>query len=143
MVEAWTRETHVSEWWHSVSYSADDLDNSRVVRRIAEADGIPLAFIQNYDVHSEDGHYFGYLPPGSRGLDQFNGDPAMLGRGHGPALLAQRASELLRAGAPVLAVDPQPDNARAIAVYKKVGFRFVGAPRETQWGTVLPMEASR
>jgi aminoglycoside 6'-N-acetyltransferase len=44
-------------------------------------------------------------------------------------------------GVPALATDPSPKNKRAISVYEKLGFRIVGPAKETQWGTVLPMEA--
>ena len=65
----------------------------------------------------------------------------MVGRCHGPAFLAQRMGELF--GAPVLAVDPHPENARAIAAYRKVGFEVAGEPPDTEWGVILPMEARR
>ena len=143
MLEAWKREAHVAEWWDGDPYTAADLNDPRVAMRIVEADGTPFAFVQDYDVHGWEGHHFAHLPSGSRGLDQFIGDPAMVGRGHGSTLLAQRMGELFAAGAPVLAVDPHPDNARAIAVYRKIGFKVAGEPRETEWGMILPMEASR
>ena len=143
LVGAWTREAHVAEWWDGEPFAAEDLDDLRVAMRIVEADGTPFAYLQDYDVHGWDGHHFGHLPPGSRGLDQFIGEHAMVGRGHGSAFLAQRMDELFDAGAPVLAVDPHPENARAIAAFRKVGFRVAGEPRETEWGVVLPMEARR
>ncbi|SMC14637.1 hypothetical protein ROA7745_04506 [Roseovarius aestuarii] len=46
-------------------------------------------------------------------------------------------------GATVIATDPHPDNARAIAVYKKLGFEPSGLPQETKWGLILPMLARR
>ena len=144
LLEAWKHEPHVAEWWDgSTPYTPDDLRDARVARRIVEADGKPFAFMQDYDVHGWEEHHFAYLPPGSRGTDQFIGNPAMIGRGHGSAFVAQRMAELFAAGAPVLAVDPHPENARAIAVYQKVGFRVTGEPRETEWGLILPMEARR
>ena len=144
LLGAWRRAPHVAEWWDAgTAYGADDLRDPRVAMRIVEADGTPFAFVQDYDVHGWAGHHFAHLPPGSRGMDQFIGDPAMVGRGHGPALVAQRMAELFASGAPVLAVDPHPDNSRAIAAYRKVGFRVAGAPRETEWGSILPMEARR
>ena len=143
MLEAWKREAHVAEWWDGDPYTADDLNDPRVFMQIVEADGTPFAFVQDYDVHGWDEHHFAYLPSASRGFDQFIGDPAMVGRGHGSAFLAQRMGELFAAGAPVLAVDPHPDNARAIAAYRKVGFHVMGEPRDTRWGRILPMEAYR
>ncbi len=144
LLDAWRRAPHVAEWWEaSTPYTAADLRDPRLAMRIVEADGIPFAFLQDYDVHGWEGHHFGSLPSGSRGTDQFIGDPAMIGRGHGSAFIAQRMAELFAAGAPTLAVDPHPANARAIAAYRKAGFEVTGAPRESAWGLFLPMEASR
>ena len=142
LLEAWRREPHVAEWWDDEAFAADDLCDPRVAMWIVELDGRPFAFAQDYDVHGWEGHPFAHLPPGSRGLDQFIGDPAMVGRGYGSALIAQRMTELFAAGAPCLAVDPHPDNARAIAAYRKAGFRVAGEPRDTEWGRILPMKAT-
>ena len=49
--------------------------------------GRPFAFIQDYDPLAWDLHHFGDLPPGSRGIDQFIGEPDMLNRGHGSAFI--------------------------------------------------------
>lgn len=144
LLQAWRREPHVAEWWDgSTSYTADDLRDARLAMRIVEADAKPFAFMQDYDVHGWEGHHFAYLPRGSRGMDQFIGDPAMVGCGHGSAFIAQRMGELFAAGAPILAVDPHPNNARAVAAYQKIGFRIAGKPRESEWGLILPMEAAR
>lgn len=67
----------------------------------------------------------------------------MVGVGHGAAFIAMRMRALFDEGVPVIATDPHPDNARAIAVYKKVGFEPSGPPQQTQWGLVLPMLAMR
>jgi hypothetical protein len=65
----------------------------------------------------------------------------MLGKGHGAGFIGQRMRALFAEGVPALATDPNPENARAILVYRKLGFRVVGPARETPWGIVLPMEA--
>lgn len=143
LLHAWQCEPHVAEWWDSgTPYTADDLRDPRLAMRIVEVGSSPFAFVQDYDVHGWDGHHFAHLPPGSRGMDQFIGTPVMIGRGHGSAFIAQRMDELFAVDAPVLAVDPHPDNARAIAVYRKLGFTVAGKPRQTEWGPILPMEAS-
>ena len=55
-------------------------------------------------------------------MDTFLGDAGFLGKGHGAEYIAARAQELLDAGAPEVAVDPDPANSRAIAAYKIAGF---------------------
>jgi aminoglycoside 6'-N-acetyltransferase len=46
----------------------------------------------------------------------------MLGHGHGAAFLRARASQLLAAGAPFVAIDPDASNRRARRAYAKAGF---------------------
>jgi len=67
----------------------------------------------------------------------------MVGIGHGTAFIKGRTQALFNAGAPVIATDPHPNNARAIAAYKKAGFQTAGPPRETEWGLILPMHLAR
>lgn len=67
----------------------------------------------------------------------------MIGVGHGSAFIGARMQALFDEEAPVIATDPHPDNERAIAVYKKLGFELFGPPQETQWGLILPMMARR
>jgi len=99
--------------------------------------------MQDYTVHGWENHHFFGLPKGSRGIDQFIGEPDMIGKGHGPAFISARVRDLFEEGAPVVATDPHPDNAQAIAAYKKSGFSEFGPPQETPWGRILPMKASR
>lgn len=106
-------------------------------------DGKAFAFMQDYTVHGWQEHHFAQLPNGSRGIDQYIGDPEMIGHGHGSAFIGARVRSLFDAGAPIVATDPHPDNARAIAVYEKIGFRVVDPPQETLWGLVLPMQVTR
>ena len=143
VLNAWKRRPHVAEWWDGPPYGVADLRDPRVAMRVVEADGTPFAFAQDYDVHGWAGHHFGHLPPGSRGMDQFVADPAMIGRGHGAAFVAQRMAAPFARGAPALAVDPHLGNARAIAAYRRAGFAVAGAPRDTEWGLILPMVALR
>ncbi|MFZ0847647.1 MAG: GNAT family N-acetyltransferase, partial [Hyphomicrobiaceae bacterium] len=61
-------------------------------------------------------------PRGSRGIDQFIGEPHMIGRGHGSACIAAVVDRLLAAGCPRVLTDPHPANRRAIHAYQKAGF---------------------
>ena len=140
----WHARPHVRAWWEqSDPFEDDDLTDPKVTRWIVSFYGRPFAFIQDYTVHGWDDHHFAGLPMGARGIDQFIGEPDMVGVGHGTAFIGARMQGLFDAGAPVIATDPHPDNARAIAVYRKLGFMPSGAPQKTQWGLVLPMLARR
>ena len=142
LLRTWQSLPHVREWWgDDEPFNEEELRDGRVSRWIVELNGNPLAYMQDYSVHGWDEHHFGYLPPGSRGIDQYIGDPSMLGRGHGTTFIRQRMQELFAAGAPVIATDPHPANTKAIAVYSKLGFRIAGPEQKTPWGFILPMEA--
>jgi len=135
---------HVRKWWDSDKpYDEADLAEPRVDRWIVSKAERPFAFMQDYTVHGWDNHHFAGLPRGSRGIDQFIGDPEMVGLGHGSAFIGKRVETLFDAGAPLIATDPHPDNARAIAVYRKLGFKTLGPAQKTEWGLILPMTAVR
>ena len=141
---SWRTLPHVREWWGEPEpLTEDDLGDPRVARWITEIDGEPFGFIQDYAVHGRANHHFASLPKGSRGVDQYIGKPEFLGQGHGQGMIRARMEELFSKNTPFIATDPHPDNARAIAVYRKLGFQIVGTPVKTKWGMILPMHASR
>jgi len=140
----WQSKPHVREWWDSDEpYDEEELADPRVARWIVSSFGRPFAFMQDYTVHGWEDHHFAKLPKGTRGIDQYIGDPEMISVGHGSAIIGARMHALFAEGAPVIATDPHPNNERAIAVYKKLGFEPFGPPRETEWGLILPMMANR
>jgi aminoglycoside 6'-N-acetyltransferase len=74
---------------------------------------------------------FGAHPAATRGIDQFIGEPDMIGRGHGSGFIRQFTDTLLRSGIPRVVTDPDPDNGRAVRAYAKAGFqgeRLVDTP---------------
>lgn len=138
----WQAQPHVREWWDSGEpYDQEEMSDPRVSRCIVSFKGRPFAFMQDYSVHGWEDHHFAQLPKGARGIDQYIGDPEMIGVGHGTAFIGARMRVLFDSGVPVIATDPHPDNERAIAVYKKLGFEPSGPPQETQWGRILSMLA--
>lgn len=140
MLAEWRSNAHVREWWGTDTSEDDaDLEDPRIARWIVSHAGRQFAYMQDYTVHGWDDHHFFHLPRGSRGIDQFIGDPAMLGAGHGSAFISMRMQALFEGGAPAIATDPHPDNVRAIAVYRKLGFDVVGPSQETTWGLIVPM----
>lgn len=144
LITEWQSRPHVREWWDADEpYDLEDLGDARVSRWIVSLGQRPFAFMQDYTVHGWEEHHFSQLPNGTRGIDQFIGEPDMIGRGHGSAFIGARVQALFDAGAPVVATDPHPENRRAIAVYKKLGFEVFGSPQETEWGLILPMKVSR
>lgn len=142
LLAGWLKAPHVSRWWNSdAPFDEEKLADSRVSRWVVWLGERPFAYMQDYAVHGWPQHHFDYLPDGSRGIDQYIGEADMIGKGHGTGFIGQRMRDLFGQGIPALATDPNPENKRAIAVYERLGFRIVGQAQETQWGTILPMEA--
>ena len=132
MARRWLETPEVQRWWGDadgqVSLLEEDLEDPRMSMWIVSHEGRPFAYIQDYDPRSWDMHHLGDLPPGSRGIDQFIGEPDMIGRGHGSALIRAHVDRLFAAGAPAVGTDPDPENARAIRAYEKAGFTACAKP---------------
>jgi aminoglycoside 6'-N-acetyltransferase len=145
MLASWRQQPHVREWWGSpeAEDAAETLADGRVTMWVVEREGRPFAYAQDYSPHDWNPHPFRHLPPGSRGIDQYIGDPTLIGRGLGSAFVRQHVARLFAAGAPVVGTDPHPDNARAIAAYRKAGFEITAGPLDTRWGRALLMECRR
>jgi aminoglycoside 6'-N-acetyltransferase len=142
LLQRWFKEPHVREWW-------DDPDNG--LAEIAQAmcdpgtepfivlwDGRPIAYQQSYDPHAEPDHPYQDQPRGTRGIDQFIGEPDLIGRGHGPRFIREFVRGLFERGATRVVTDPDPANASAIRAYMKAGFRTL-EPRDTIFGRVVLM----
>ena len=144
LMSKWRSRPHVREWWGSdAPCSYKELEDVRVERWIVSVGHRPIGYIQDYTVHGWENHHFLALPPGSRGIDQFIGEPDMIGKGHGPAFISEHLIRLFSEGAAVVATDPHPENTRAIAAYQKVGFAAFARPCQTAWGPILPMKIER
>lgn len=142
MLAAWLREPHLREWWgdpeQALAEIREAMDDVATEPLIAELDGRPIAYVQSYNPHLEDDHPYQDQPFGTLGVDLSIGDPALVGIGHGSALLAALVETLFAEGAPRIVIDPHPDNLRAIRAYEKAGFRKLGE-RMTIYGPVLLM----
>lgn len=138
LVQTWLAEPHVAEWWDDPDEIFAAIEDPDTRLWIVALDGRPFAYLQDYDPHAWPGHHFGHLPPGSRGIDQYIGDPALLNQGHGSAFVRAHVERMFAEGAPAVGVDPAPDNPRAIRCYEKAGFTR-GAVRDTDWGRSLLM----
>ena len=145
MIHRWLETPAVREWWIDADgkpadpIEADDLAEPDVAMWVVSSHDRPFAFMQDYDPHASEGHHFAHLPPHSRGIDQFIGEPDMIGRGHGSSFIRARVDALLAGGAPAVGTDPHPDNARAIRAYEKAGFLAKGIC-STAWGRCRLME---
>ena len=142
----WREMPEVLRWWGVWDGEAgyrSDLADPNIAMWIVEHEGRPFAYAQDYDPHAWDPHPFAHLPPGSRGIDQYIGEPDMLDRGHGTAFIRQQCDRLFAAGAPAVGTDPHPNNFRARRAYQKAGFTAVGRLVDTPWGRAILMERWR
>jgi aminoglycoside 6'-N-acetyltransferase len=150
-VGRWLDEPHVAQWWpdgaRQLATIALHLEEPAMRCLILTVDGGDVGYLQVYDPHHEpciapDGttisHPYRDQPRGTRGIDLFIGEAKLIGRGHGPRLLARVLRHLFDAGAPSVVTDPDPANTHSIAAFRKAGFRALQT-RDTQWGHVLLM----
>ena len=126
---SWLQQPHVVEWWGDPDEQhrlvSGDLDEPAMDQFIVSADASDFAYIQCYDLTAWDSG-FGEHPQGTRGIDQFIGEPDMVDRGHGSAFIRAFVERTLANGAPRVVTDPDPVNARAVRAYEKAGFARAG-----------------
>src|ERR1700726_2467522 len=134
LIQRWLTLPHVREWWgdpdQQYALVSGDLNDPAMDQYIVSVANSRLSYLQCYDL-TEWNSGFGTQPLGTRGIDLFIGEPMMIERGHGSALLRSFADDRLRKGAPRMVTDPDPTNGRAIRAYHKAGFerdRMVETP---------------
>ncbi len=134
LVRQWLEMPEVVRWWgrpdQQYALVSGDLDHPDIDQFIVALGGHPFGYIQCYALSSWN-QGFGSHPPKTRGIDQFIGEPDMIGRGHGSSFIRQFTETLLTSGIPRIVTDPDPDNGRAVRAYAKAGFqseRLVDTP---------------
>ncbi len=141
-VGAWLDQPHVAAWWDDVDDKAAEIREAMADPAtrpfVVELDGRPIGYIQCYDPHLEDAHPYRDQPKGTLGIDQFIGEPDLVGIGHGTRLVAAFVESLFRQGATRVITDPDPANGRAVRAYEKAGFRAFET-RTTIYGEALLM----
>jgi aminoglycoside 6'-N-acetyltransferase len=140
MLAAWLDQPHVAEWWDEVDDKVAEIREAMIDPStepyIVELDGRPIGYIQCYDPHAEEGHPYRDQPPGTLGIDQFIGEPDLVGIGHGSRLIRAFVDGLFARGAKRVVIDPDPANARAIRAYKNAGFESFDT-RTSVYGAAL------
>jgi len=128
LIQRWLALPHVREWWGDPAAQftlvSGDLAEPAMDQFIVSAAGGDFGYLQCYDLTAWNSG-FGAHPPGTCGIDLFIGEPAMIERGHGSALIRCFVEGRLASGAPRIATDPDPANERAVRAYEKAGFKRV------------------
>ena len=127
LLRRWDNEPHVVEADPNDDWGWETELGRAVTWReqlIAEADGVPLGYIEIIDPAKEEGHYWGNVPANLRAIDIWIGEASYLGKGHGKRMM-QMALERCFASHEVEAVlvDPLASNARAIRFFESFGFK--------------------
>ena len=126
LVKDWLARPHVTEWWGDTDEQFElvsgDLGIEAMDQFIVAASERPFAYLQCYDPSAWPEGGLGGHPAGTRGIDQFIGEPDMIDRGHGAAFIRAFVDGVLVKGAPRVVTDPDPDNGRAVRCYEKAGF---------------------
>ena len=145
MIRRWLETPEVVRWWGQPDEQyllvSGDLDHPDMDQFVVAIGDRPFGYIQCYALSTWN-QAFGPQPEATRGIDQFIGEPDMIGRGHGSDFIRQFADGLLASGIPRIVTDPDPDNVRAVRAYAKAGFerdRIV----ETPDGAALLMVRNR
>jgi aminoglycoside 6'-N-acetyltransferase len=133
-IQRWLETPDVVRWWgrpdEQYALVSGDLGHPDMDQFIVAIGDDPFGYIQCYALGAWN-QVFGAQPPKTRGIDQFIGEPKMIGRGHGSGFIRQFTDGLLTSGIPRVVTDPDPDNGRAVRAYAKAGFqgdRIVDTP---------------
>jgi aminoglycoside 6'-N-acetyltransferase len=127
LIEQWLNRPHVREWWgdpvRGLATIEEHIGDPAIDVFIVSCGDKPIGYVQSWDPHSEADHPCRDQPIGTRGIDQFIGEPEFIGLGHGSAFIRIFVERLFENGAPRVVTDPNPSNARAIRAYTKAGFQ--------------------
>lgn len=100
-VANWLKQPHVAEFWQETEDEEEfrrkflsELPERGVAPFIVAVDSRPIGFIQYYDACKVGGGWWPDAQEGTFGIDQFIGDPSMIGRGLGTEIIKQFVGDL-------------------------------------------------
>ncbi|MEP6694799.1 MAG: GNAT family N-acetyltransferase, partial [Chloroflexota bacterium] len=138
-VRAWLLLPHVRRWYDDVAedvFPDDTIAERRVAIRgddptdlfVIHLGGRPIGEIQSYRIEDHP-EYAAMVALGrpAFGIDLYIGEPDLIGKGHGPALIRAflRDVGFPRYGVDLCVIGPTRGNTAAIRAYEKAGFRFL------------------
>lgn len=150
ILRKWLREPHVAEFWQETEN--EDEFREKFLNKLPErgvsafvilVDSKPIGYIQYYDACKVGGGWWPDAEEGTFGIDQFIGDPDMVGKGLGTEIIKRFVENIfLLSKVSQIITDPEPKNKRAIRAYEKAGFHTVGEIK-TPGGDALLMRIAR
>lgn len=147
LLRRWIAAAHVAPWWGEVEAELklieEHLGSDALPMFVFSVEGQAVGFIQSYRPADWPGHGFDDEAPGTLGIDLFIGEEDHLGRGIGVAVIEAFAARLFAQGAPVIVIDPNLANHRAVRAYEKVGFRAFAQFEDQKRGTTLLMRKQK
>ena len=138
LVKRWLAMPHVAEWWgepdEQFGLVSGDLTHPAMDQYIVATDDRPFGYLQCYQM-TEWNTGFGPQPDGTRGIDQMIGEPDMIERGHGSALIrvVHRGPARGRHAARRHRSRSRPMPARSAATKRPASPGIVWSTRRTAW----------
>lgn len=150
LLRKWLKEPHVAEFWQETEDEEKFRDKflGKLPERGVSAfvilvDSKLIGYIQYYDACKVGGGWWPDAEEGTFGIDQFIGDPDMVGKGLGTEIIKRFVENIfLLSKVSQIITDPEPMNKRAIRAYEKVGFKSIGEIK-TPGGAALLMRLKR
>jgi len=147
LLHKWLNSPHVADRWDGAksleevhSKYQDKISSDWQQAFIVSKNSSRFGYIQSYRSSHAGENWWPNEPETTVGIDQFIGDAQSLGKGLGTAMVKEFSDWLLQQlNTAKVITDPSPSNTRAVACYRKAGFKDVGVVT-TPDGTALLME---
>ena len=135
LLEKWDEDEEATSWGGDDDNYDWDYELPRSVEwrefLIAEVDSVPVGMVVIIDALQEESHYWGdNAPQNSWAIDIWIGESEYRSKGHGTKMMEEACTLcFVKHGASSIVIDPLQSNQRAIAFYRRLGFKEVG-PRQ-------------
>ena len=135
LLEKWDEDEEAASWGGDDDNYDWDYELPRSVEwrefLIAEVDSVPVGMVVIIDALQEESHYWGDdAPQNSWAIDIWIGESEYRSKGHGTKMMEEAFTLcFVKHGAHSIVIDPLQSNTRAIAFYRRLGFKEVG-PRQ-------------